>query len=538
MPRAPRLSSRLDSLLDAVFRPVADARALFDEIAELLSPSELAQAQKKIRKSLREEHGVGADAAVITACVLHCTGFPAHRILRYLSLYVPDTLPPSLLRLAVDVIFRGQQPISESLLYDLTQYPYFESRLLARRGAEIAEKLAPDLGPEVLLFLYLQALRDDLSNEHVRLIALVLRSCAPSLVLRTRVGGVTADESDEVVRAVEAVETRALESEEDAPTEGRARRLESRAFDRHSASRFLDKYFSDDALAKMREAAPPPPPVKKPVQPRPSPEMPREVAVEIRPVSKPAPARTRTSPAEQNPPGTGAPPSRAASPSPHIRVRTGSRTAATTGKRRETAQRGRTRPAASLRVRMRSAKEKQAPAVPETAVPETAVRQAPVRQAPVREAPVRKAPARKRAVRPRRAHSAVRSESAASPRRGRGAFAAARFLWLAPPVLAAVAAAVFLLALRLPSLPASSPQPVPAAAAPRASPAAPTAAARQPPTVVYTVRPGDSLWKIFSSMRVDRSRWGTFLSNAQSLNGLEDPNRLHPGKVLTITTDR
>jgi len=39
-------------------------------------------------------------------------------------------------------------------------------------------------------------------------------------------------------------------------------------------------------------------------------------------------------------------------------------------------------------------------------------------------------------------------------------------------------------------------------------------------------------------MRVDRSRWGTFLSNAQSLNGLEDPNRLHPGKVLTITTDR
>ena len=538
MPRAPRLSSRLDSLLDAVFRPVADARALFDEIAELLSPSELAQAQKKIRKSLREEHGVGADAAVITACVLHCTGFPAHRILRYLSLYVPDTLPPSLLRLAVDVIFRGQQPISESLLYDLTQYPYFEKRLLARRGAEIAEKLAPDLGPEVLLFLYLQALRDDLSNEHVRLIALVLRSCAPSLVLRTRVGGVTADESDEVVRAVEAVETRALESEEDAPTEGRARRLESRAFDRHSASRFLDKYFSDDALAKMREAAPPPPPVKKPVQPRPSPEMPREVAVEIRPVSKPAPARTRTSPAEQNPPGTGAPPSRAASPSPHIRVRTGSRTAATTGERPETAQRGRTQPAASLRVRMRSVKEKQVPAVPEAPVRHTTVPETPVRQTTVREAPGRKAPVRKLAVRPKQARSAVRSEPAASPRRGRGAFAAARFLWLAPTVLAAVAAAVVLLAVRLPSLPASSPQPVPAAAAPRASPAAPTTAARQPPTVVYTVRPGDSLWKIFSSMRVDRSRWGTFLSNAQSLNGLEDPNRLHPGKVLTITTDR
>jgi len=502
MPRAPRLSSRLDSLLDAVFRPVGDARALFEEIAELLSPSQLAQAQKKIRKSLREEQQVGADAAVITACVLHCTGFPAHRILRYLSLYVPDTLPPSLLRLAVDVIFRGQQPISESILYDLTQYPYFEKRLVARKAAEVAEKLGPNLGPELLLFLYLQALRDDLSNEHVRLIALVLRDCAPSLVLRTRVAGVTADESDEVVRAVEAVETRSLEPEEETPAGGRARRPDSRPFDRHSASRFLDKYFSDEALARMREAAPPPP-VKKSDPPRAIAGMPREVAVEIHAVGTPAPAGRRTPAAERNTTGVGETPRDTDSPSPRIRVRTSTGEAARPAGRREAVRQGRAQPPASLRVRMPRAEERQPPA------------------------------ARRSAARPPASRAAsVRARRAGIPRSEERA---ARVLWVAPTFLAAVAAAAFLLAVRPPSLPAAPPPAAPASPVPQAAPAATTAAPQPPPTVVYTVRPGDSLWKIFSSMRVDRRRWGTFLSNAQSLNGLDDPNRLNPGKVLTIT---
>ncbi|HET6487437.1 MAG TPA: hypothetical protein VFH83_13505, partial [Spirochaetia bacterium] len=338
MPRAPRLSSRLDSLLDAVFRTVADPRALFEEITEQLSPSQLAQAQKRIRKTLREERELGPEAAVITACVLHCTGFPAHRILRFLSLYVPDTVPPSLFRLAVDVIFRGQQPIAESLLYDLTQYPYLEKRVLARRSGEIAERLKPDLGPELLLFLYLQALRDDLSNENVRLIAMVLRESAPSLVLRTRVAGVTADESDEVVRAVETVETRTLDPTVEGPTGERAHRPDARPFDRHSASVFLDKYFSDEALAKMREVAPPPP-VTKPVQSRASPRQSREIAVEVRTAGKLPPVRTRRAPVPETPLETGEAARTAADSSPRVRVRSSAPTRANAAPRKASARR-------------------------------------------------------------------------------------------------------------------------------------------------------------------------------------------------------
>jgi hypothetical protein len=54
------------------------------------------------------------------------------------------------------------------------------------------------------------------------------------------------------------------------------------------------------------------------------------------------------------------------------------------------------------------------------------------------------------------------------------------------------------------------------------------------------VRPGDSLWKIFTSLRpqdTDRKGWMDFLSKAQSLNGLDDPDRLLPGTVLTLSAD-
>jgi hypothetical protein len=52
------------------------------------------------------------------------------------------------------------------------------------------------------------------------------------------------------------------------------------------------------------------------------------------------------------------------------------------------------------------------------------------------------------------------------------------------------------------------------------------------------VRPGDSLWKIFGSLRAqnaDRKGWMDFLSKTQSLNGLEDPDQLRPGKILTLS---
>ena len=54
----------------------------------------------------------------------------------------------------------------------------------------------------------------------------------------------------------------------------------------------------------------------------------------------------------------------------------------------------------------------------------------------------------------------------------------------------------------------------------------------------YVVRPGDSLWKIFTSVRSqkpDHGGWMDFLANTQSVNSLNDPDRLQPGRVLTIT---
>jgi nucleoid-associated protein YgaU len=60
-----------------------------------------------------------------------------------------------------------------------------------------------------------------------------------------------------------------------------------------------------------------------------------------------------------------------------------------------------------------------------------------------------------------------------------------------------------------------------------------------PSTTTYVVRPGDSLWKIFTQMRAqsaDRKGWMDFLSKTQSLNGLGDPDQLQPGKVLTLSS--
>jgi nucleoid-associated protein YgaU len=59
-----------------------------------------------------------------------------------------------------------------------------------------------------------------------------------------------------------------------------------------------------------------------------------------------------------------------------------------------------------------------------------------------------------------------------------------------------------------------------------------------PATRTYVVKPGDSLWKIFSTLRPqspDRRGWMDFVSKAQSLNSLGDPDQLQPGKILTLS---
>ncbi len=254
MPRAERLSTRLDSLLEAIFEASLDPAALYWDIAAHIRSDQLAQAQKKIRKTLRQKGEIRSESAVLVACVLHLTGFPAHRILHFLSLYVPGGIRLSLFELAVSAIFLGETPIPTSLLYDLTQYTYLEKRLLARRSIEISEQLKALLNPGVLLYLYLLSLRDDLSNENIQLIALIMKNCFPDLEVRTRIGGASLEEYGEIARAWKLAEQRSLNL--DIGTRTGAQRRGERAFDRDSASFFLDKYFSDTSLAEMRVSAP------------------------------------------------------------------------------------------------------------------------------------------------------------------------------------------------------------------------------------------------------------------------------------------
>jgi len=414
MPRAEKLSSRLDALIEEIFSSPSDPFALYWNIAAQLGRSQLAQVQTKIRKTLRQMGEIGTEPAVLLACVLHLTGFPAHRLLQFLSLYIPGGIRLSLFELALGAIFLGTPPIPGHLLYDLTQYTYLEKRLLVRKSLEISDALKGSLGPDVLLFLYLLSLRDDLSNETIQLVALIMKNCFPSQEVRTRLGGASLEEYGEIARAWKNAEQRSLDPEI-GPGGGSAR-----PFDRNSASFFLDKYFSDEALSRMRASAPPPP--KRRVQPR---------------------------------------------------------------------------PAAS-----------RAPAEPKS--PE---------------------------------------EPAAISR-------STRLLFLAPTVCAAVL--LGLLLTRMPSVgpgpgaiaPVLSPVPAPAptvAPSDVAPPSAPVEPQPLPPvqvvpsapeTTSYVVRPGDSLWKIFTSMRAqtsDGKGWMDFLSTTQSMNSLGDPDRLQPGKVLTFS---
>ena len=191
------------------------------------------------------------------ACVLHLTGFPAHRILHFLSLYIPGTVTLSQFDLAISAFFIGQPPVPQSLLYDLTQYTYLEKRLLVRKGMEISDRLKDSLSPEVLLYLYLLSLRDDLSNENVQLISLVMKNCFPALEVRTRLGGASLEEYGELARAWKMANSRTFPA--DVLRGSRVAERPARSFDRDSASFFLDKYFSDEVLAKTQKRAVKPP---------------------------------------------------------------------------------------------------------------------------------------------------------------------------------------------------------------------------------------------------------------------------------------
>jgi len=120
MPRAEKLSSRLETLIEDIFASPTDPFALYWSIAAQISHNQLAAVQTKIRKTLRQRGEIGAESAVLLACVLHLTGFPAHRLLHFLSLYIPGGIRLSLFELAVSAIFLGEPPIPAQMLYDLT----------------------------------------------------------------------------------------------------------------------------------------------------------------------------------------------------------------------------------------------------------------------------------------------------------------------------------------------------------------------------------------------------------------------------------
>ena len=483
MPRAERLSTRLDSLLDAIFEGVPDAVSLYGDIAAHLHGDQLAQAQKKIRKILQRKGEIRAESAVLIACVLHLTGFPAHRILHFLSLYIPGGIRLSLFELAVRAIFPGEPPIPASLLYDLTQYTYLEKRLLARRSIEISEQLRGSLTPGVLLYLYLLSLRDDLSNEHIQLISLILKNCFPELEVRPRLGGASLEEYAEIARDWKFAAKRSLNLDIGirAGAEGRG----GRAFNRDSASYFLDKYFSDDSLAEMRASAPLPA-VRSPVRSR-------------------VPARRiRTEPTE------GAlKADRTQSRKRTPKARAG---AAARSQPRSARSSGKEPPAAEVRPRRRN--------VPSPGKP-------------------RGLPALTKDLK--------------APVQGAGK-ASGRLLLAVPVFLAAVVVAILLVSVPMgfrrgagmPSPSVASAEPAGAPAGPAGAPAGREAAPAGPAgplqaTTTYVVKPGDSLWKIFTSVRSEKPDgrgWIDFLSNAQSMNSLNDPDLLKPGKVLMISVQK
>jgi len=524
MPRAERLSSRLDTLLEAVFEVSPDPFSLYWDIAGQLRPDQLAQAQTKIRKTLRQKGEIGAESAVLVACVLHLTGFPAHRILHFLSLYVPGGIRLALFELAVSAIFLGEPPIPSSLLYDLTQYTYLEKRLVVRKSIEISDTLKGSLSPAVLLYLYLLSLRDDLSNENIQLIALIMKNCFPALEVRTRIGGASLEEYGEIARAWKNAEKRSLDLE--ISLGSGAERRGTRGFDRESASFFLDKYFSDKALSEMRASAPPTPARRVPFR-----------------GASGLPGAARAGGGEE----------------------TGSLAASS---RAETA--------AARRKRGRSTQHESDQGAPAGAEPVGRPNAAGYVGRPNAAGYVGR-DVKTKAMEDRvvaRSVSGPRGEpAAATVSRGAGGIRAAGrrsrtsrveargALWLviraAPTVLAAVVMAMVLIQMPAPGPRTNAALPAPASAAAISAPlhsipsAAPPAAPPQPEpssspqpapsvaaTTTYVVRPGDSLWKIFTSMRAQsavRKGWMEFLSKAQSLNSLEDPDRLQPGKVLTLS---
>ena len=234
----------LNALIDELFSDRApDSSSTLARISGLLTVQTKTIAQAQIARRLRTTGSLGPDLAVNAACVMSMSGVPAHRLLHFLSVSLPGAMSLSQFEIAVRFMFGNSPPLSQQLLYDLTQYTYLDRKLLAQRSVEAASRLTRTLSPRLLLFLYILSLRDDLSNENVHLILLILRLCFPALKLRGRSGDISRIEEQEITEAWKSAQRSARYVEILPSSIARSAREEIGS--RDSASYFLDKYFGD-----------------------------------------------------------------------------------------------------------------------------------------------------------------------------------------------------------------------------------------------------------------------------------------------------
>jgi hypothetical protein len=470
---------RLDALLDDLLgdRPV-EAADVLSKISRLLGQLEHPSAQGRIVRRFKTITSFTADSAVKAACVMHMSGVPPHRLVHFLSASLPGSLTLTQFELMVRFIFHDDPPVSQQLLYDLTQYTYLEKKLLARRSVELANRLKGSLTSRLLLYLYMLSLRDDLSNENAHLILLILRICFPALKVHGRTQNISTAETRELAEAWKNAQKSAryaeiLPAPQAYPSENRS--------PRESASFFLDKYFSDAELPGARAA-----------------EQMRVAGQRLSFVgsaSRGGVPRTPRRTAEEPPRGA-----------PRI-------------PRPKRAQ-----PATGVQ--------------PSTRAPKTTPRQpTSLAQSTPRGRASLSGPAPRNAAQRAAASVAPVSPAASAIRR----IVHGWVLALGPFVLAAaLIGTAVLIDLRQPILGAGRAPAAPSSIiAPAQLPA--TLPQRPQPIASRVVQPGDSLWKIYRSLHSDGTvvgEWKDFLKLIRERNDLFDPNRIYPGNVLSITTEK
>ncbi len=156
MPGDHRTPSRLKALLTNLLdEHVPDPSHALKELSRALTSADQGVVLRRVAGRVRSALGLSTDGAVRAICVMHFSGVPIPRIVRFLAdnLRGPLNLPQ--FELAVRFVFDNTAPLPQQLVYDLTQYTYLENALLARRGAELSARLQDSLTPPVLLYLYL-----------------------------------------------------------------------------------------------------------------------------------------------------------------------------------------------------------------------------------------------------------------------------------------------------------------------------------------------------------------------------------------------